>query len=56
MSAASEVDPVTLEIIQNSLQSVCDEMFAVMRKTSMSAIRKPLCLPPNAIENTLIGR
>jgi N-methylhydantoinase B/oxoprolinase/acetone carboxylase alpha subunit len=31
-------DPITLEIIQNSLQSISDEMFAAMRKTAMSAI------------------
>ena len=31
-------DPITLEIIQNSLQSAADEMFAVMRKTAMSSI------------------
>ncbi|MBO68549.1 MAG: methylhydantoinase [Acidiferrobacteraceae bacterium] len=31
-------DPITLEIIQNSLRSISDEMFAAMRKTAMSAI------------------
>jgi N-methylhydantoinase B len=31
-------DPVTFEIIQNSLAAVSDEMFAAMRKTAMSAI------------------
>ena len=31
-------DPVTLEIIQNSLQAAADEMFAAMRKTAMSSI------------------
>ncbi|MDE2791183.1 MAG: hydantoinase B/oxoprolinase family protein [Paracoccaceae bacterium] len=31
-------DPVTLEIIQNSLQAAADEMFAAMKKTSMSSI------------------
>jgi N-methylhydantoinase B len=31
-------DPITLEILQSSLQSISDEMFAVMRKTAMSAI------------------
>jgi N-methylhydantoinase B len=31
-------DPFTLEIIQESLQSVSDEMFAAYRKTAMSAI------------------
>ena len=31
-------DPITDEIIQNSLQAVADEMFAAMRKTAMSSI------------------
>ena len=31
-------DPVTFEIIQNSLEAISDEMFAAMRKTAMSAI------------------
>jgi N-methylhydantoinase B len=31
-------DPITLEIIQNSLQAAADEMFAAMRHTAMSAI------------------
>lgn len=31
-------DPITLEIIQNSLQAAADEMFATMRKTAMSSI------------------
>jgi len=31
-------DPITLEIIQNSLQAAADEMFAAMRKTAMSSI------------------
>ena len=31
-------DPITLEIIQNSLQSAADEMFAAMKKTAMSSI------------------
>ena len=30
-------DPITLEIIQNSLQAAADEMFAVMKKTAMSS-------------------
>ncbi len=34
----SPFDPITLEIIQNSLTSISDEMFAAMRKTAMSAI------------------
>jgi N-methylhydantoinase B len=33
-----EVDPVTLEIIESSLQAISDEMFAAFRKTAMSAI------------------
>ena len=35
---AAQYDPITLEIIQNSLQAISDEMFAAMRKTAMSAI------------------
>ncbi len=31
-------DPITTEIIQNSLQAAADEMFAAMRHTAMSAI------------------
>jgi N-methylhydantoinase B len=31
-------DPITLEIIQSSLQAIADEMFAVMKKTAMSSI------------------
>ena len=31
-------DPITLEIIQSSLQAISDEMFAALRKTAMSAI------------------
>lgn len=31
-------DPITLEIIQNSLQATADEMFAAMKKTAMSSI------------------
>jgi len=34
----STEDPITLEIIQNSLQAAADEMFAAMRKTAMSSI------------------
>jgi len=34
----SHSDPITLEIIQNSLQSAADEMFAAMKKTAMSSI------------------
>lgn len=37
MSTAAH-DPITLEIIQNSLQATADEMFAAMKKTAMSSI------------------
>ena len=33
-----EIDPITTEIIQSSLQAACDEMFIAMRKTAMSSI------------------
>lgn len=33
-----QYDPITLEIIQSSLQAAGDEMFAAMRRTAMSAI------------------
>ncbi len=32
------IDPITQEIIQNSLQAAADEMFAAFRKTAMSSI------------------
>jgi N-methylhydantoinase B len=35
---AQTTDPITLEIIQSSLQAISDEMFAAFRKTAMSAI------------------
>jgi N-methylhydantoinase B len=35
---AQSNDPITLEIIQNSLQAAADEMFEAMRKTAMSSI------------------
>ena len=38
MSVETTADPITLEIIQSSLQAVSDEMFAAFRKTAMSAI------------------
>ena len=38
MSVDTNNDPITLEIIQNSLQAAADEMFAAMRKTAMSSI------------------
>ena len=31
-------DPITVEIIQNSLQAAADEMFGALRRTAMSAI------------------
>ena len=34
----SKHDPITQEIIENSLQAAADEMFAAMRKTAMSSI------------------
>jgi N-methylhydantoinase B len=34
----ASTDPITLEIIQSSLQAISDEMFAAFRKTAMSAI------------------
>ncbi|MEM7273357.1 MAG: hydantoinase B/oxoprolinase family protein [Actinomycetota bacterium] len=37
-TAATDFDPITIEIIQNSLQATADEMFAAMRKTAMSSI------------------
>lgn len=37
-SPATAFDPITLEIIQTSLQATADEMFAAMRRTAMSAI------------------
>ena len=38
MSQTVGFDPITLEIIQTSLQAASDEMFAAMRRTAMSAI------------------
>ena len=35
---AQHYDPITIEIIQNSLQAAADEMFAALRRTAMSAI------------------
>ena len=35
---SQKIDPITLEIIQNSLQIIADEMFLTMRKTAMSTI------------------
>jgi N-methylhydantoinase B len=34
----TKYDPITLEIIQSSLQAAADEMFAALRRTAMSAI------------------
>jgi len=36
--SAERYDPITIEIIQNSLTAITDEMFATMRKTAMSSI------------------
>ncbi|HEX7084008.1 MAG TPA: hydantoinase B/oxoprolinase family protein [Gaiellaceae bacterium] len=36
--ADTTTDPITLEIIQSSLQAISDEMFLAFRKTAMSAI------------------
>jgi N-methylhydantoinase B len=36
--ASPSGDPITLEIIQSSLEAISDEMFAAFRKTAMSAI------------------
>jgi N-methylhydantoinase B len=38
MTTTTGADPITLEIIQSSLQAISDEMFAAFRKTAMSAI------------------
>jgi N-methylhydantoinase B len=38
MLMTSQFDPITIEIIQNSLQAAADEMFAALRHTAMSAI------------------
>lgn len=38
MTAASAADPITLEIIASALQATGDQMFAVLRRTAMSAI------------------
>lgn len=35
---SQQYDPITIEIIQSSLQAAADEMFAAMRHTAMSAI------------------
>jgi N-methylhydantoinase B len=35
---AQSYDPITIEIIQSSLQAAADEMFAALRHTAMSAI------------------
>ena len=38
VSSPTSPDPITVEIIQNSLAAIADEMFAAIRKTAMSAI------------------
>ena len=35
---AFKIDPITVEIIQSSLNAITDEMFATMRKTAVSSI------------------
>ena len=37
-ASATRADPITLEIIQSSLQAISDEMFSGMRKAAMSSI------------------
>lgn len=37
-TATGRHDPITLEIIQSSLQAAADEMFVALRKTAMSSI------------------
>lgn len=37
-SAKPAVDPITLEVIQQSLHAVAQEMFVAMRKTAMSSV------------------
>lgn len=32
------IDPFTLEVIRDSLQAACDEMFVALRRTAMSAV------------------
>jgi len=54
-------DPITLEIIQSSLQAISDEMFAALRKTAMSAIIYEVLDAGTAItgrrrESRLVGR
>ena len=38
MSSRQQADPVTIEVIQQSLTAIADEMFAVTRKTAMSSV------------------
>lgn len=38
MTQAKRYDPVTIELIQSSLDAISDEMFATMRKTAVSSI------------------
>jgi N-methylhydantoinase B len=35
---SDKYDPITMEIVQNSLQAAADEMFGALRRTAMSAI------------------
>src|SRR4030042_2867413 len=38
VAMTEQYDPITIEIIQSSLQAAADEMFAALRRTAMSAI------------------
>src|SRR4030042_4611786 len=38
VAMTEQYDPITIEIIQSSLQAAADEMFAALRHTAMSAI------------------
>jgi N-methylhydantoinase B len=38
VSTERATDPITLEIIASALQATCDQMFAALRRTAMSAI------------------
>lgn len=37
-TSSQQFDPITIEIIQSSLNAITDEMFATMRRTAMSSI------------------
>ncbi len=38
VKSSVKIDPITVEIIQNSMRAITEEMFATMRKTAMSSI------------------